>query len=749
MVEIHLEIDAAGQAAFFAEAPEESGAPAVPLSGDDLRAAVREVVWFSNGFEEGGARADRLVPSLPNLLMFLSDVRGRRFKAGVFLGADVLAAAEVFRAAARVAAAGHYLPTLEEEGGRYFARWRTAVPIVPDASETKPVIPEAFAARCLDGLVRRARRTALEDDSHRHETVHDAWLAALRSETGEVVWPHEEETRAFMRDLTLWRAPLVVSGADRAALQFALVPPKRAEGAWYVTLAAPPTTRLGFISLGQAAALFPPLAGLQGGRAELDRAGAETFLRVGAQVLAAAGFAVVMPEGVTGEHLTAEADLTPLETARQKSDPAEALPGGKIGAKLTIRVDGEKVTEQEIQFLLDQGSPLVFFRNRWIEVDRNIQREALKALQSVQAKKLTMREAVSFALGTGRAGRLRVADVKAHGWLRGLLNELRGEDQFRILAPPKGLKATLRDYQLRGASWLAFLTRWGFGPCLADDMGLGKTVQTIAWILHLNEKWKAENEKCGKGRGKGPVLIVAPVSVTTNWVREFRKFAPGLKVVLHQGGTRAIGGMFRRACQGVDVVVTGYSLLVRDFALLAEVSFEALVLDEAQVVKNPDTRAAKAARALEVPMKVALTGTPFENSALDLWSMQEFLNPGLLGARADFVRDFVNPIRTDASSAAATRLRRLLAPVVRRRLKTDPGVAAELGAKREIREDCALSPAQRRDYEAALVRYRNDVAADAGNRSGRALALLTELKLACDGFTDGGDWRDDSGKAAR
>ena len=732
MVEIHLEIDAAGQAAFFAEAPEESGAPAVPLSGDDLRAAVREVVWFSNGFEEGGARADRLVPSLPNLLMFLSDVRGRRFKTGVFLGADVLAAAEVFRAAARVAAAGHYLPTLEEEGGRYFARWRTAVPIVPDASETKPAIPEAFAARCLDGLVRRARRTALEDDSHRHETVHDAWLAALRSETGEVVWPHEEETRAFMRDLTLWRAPLVVSGADRAALQFALVPPKRAEGAWYVTLAAPPTTRLGYISLGQAAALFPPLAGLQGGRAELDRAGAETFLRVGAQVLAAAGFAVVMPEGVTGEHLTAEADLTPLETARQKSDPAGALPGGKIGAKLTIRVDGEKVTEQEIQFLLDQGSPLVFFRNRWIEVDRGILREALKALQSVQAKKLTMREAVSFALGTGRAGRLRVADVKAHGWLRGLLNELRGEDQFRILAPPKGLKATLRDYQLRGASWLAFLTRWGFGPCLADDMGLGKTVQTIAWILHLNEKWKTENEKCGKGRGKGPVLIVAPVSVTTNWVREFRKFAPGLKVVLHQGGTRAIGGMFRRACQGVDVVVTGYSLLVRDFALLAEVSFEALVLDEAQVVKKPDTRAAKAARALEAPMKVALTGTPFENSANDLWSIEEVLNPGLLGERKDFEEAFTKSIRENAHGGAAARLRHILEPFMLRRLKTDEGVAAELGEKRDVREYCPLAPAQRQRYEAALAGFRNDVASGEPSR-GRMLALLTELKLVCDG----------------
>ena len=711
MLELHLEIDARGGAAFRAESPREAGETSVPLVGADLLEAVREVLWYKDeaeGFESIGE--ERVVPTLPNLLMFLSDVRVRRFKRGVFLGADVLHAADVFRAAATAIAAGRYLPTLEEAEEGFFARWRPMG--VPEIAEDSA----AFFARCVDGLARRGQRTALEEDSGRHETVHDAWLAALRSDSPRVCWPDEEELRVFARNLVDWRAPLVVSASDRAALRFSLVPPKDEERPWRLVLADLPQTRLGLISLGQAAALFPPLRSLRGRSAELTRADADNFLRSGAQTLAAAGFAVEMPDGVTGEHLAVEAELTPGRTSSKGDAPVRQ----SIGAKLTIRVDGEKVTERELQFLLDQGTSLVFFRNRWIEVDRFVLREALRAIQSAKGKKLSVAQAVSFALGTGRVGRLRVDQVKAHGWLRGLLNELRGEEQFKVLPQPKGLKGTLRDYQLRGMSWLAFLAKWGFGPCLADDMGLGKTIQTISFILQRHVE------------GQEPALIVAPVSVTTNWVREFRKFAPGLKVLLHQGGARAMGSSFRLACRDVDVVVTGYSLLVKDFRDFADISFSALILDEAQTIKNPDTRAARAARALEAPVRVALTGTPFENSANDLWAIEEFLNPGLLGDRKDFEETFTRAIRDDARGSAAAKLKRVLEPFMLRRLKTDPDVAAELGEKREVREYCSLSVAQRRAYEDALAAFHTDAVAEEPSR-GRILALLTELKLICDG----------------
>ena len=738
MILLHLDIDEPGQAAFRADAPS-------PF----LLEVVQSVVWFK---DETALLADgRGATSTRNLLMFVSDVRGRKFKRGIFLGDDILQLAETFRAAARTVAAGQFLPGLEKWPDGFHAVWHALGEMKGERRKVKddvePDHPSPFTFHpspftfLLDALARRAGRTPLESDTGKHETVHDAWLAALRSDSGLLHWPNAEDARDLMRQLRTWRAPLVVSAADRAALTFTLAPSASEDAPWQLTLAAPPATRLGLVSLGQAATVYPPLRNLRGGVLDLTRAEAETFLQTGAVALASAGYSVVLPDGVVGEHVSAAAELGDAESASDAPAPVRV----PIPAKLTIRVNGEPVSEQEIEFLLDQGSPLVFFRNRWIEVDRNVLREALRALRATKAKKLSVREAASFALGLGRLGRLRIDEVKAHGWLRGLLNELRGDQLFAMLPTPPGLRGTLRDYQQRGFSWLAFLAKWGFGPCLADDMGLGKTIQAIAFILHLHERNfpqkhpaipQSLNPTISQSHNPTikPALVVAPVSVTANWVREFRKFAPGLKVLLHQGTDRFQGGSFQRACAKADVVVTGYSLLVKDFRLFSEAKFGALILDEAQTVKNADTQAARAARALEVPVKVALTGTPIENSPNDLWSLEEFLNPGLLGERKDFEQTFTRAIREDARSGATDRLKRILEPFMLRRLKTDPGIAAELGAKREIREYCQLSAAQRRRYEDALAAYRADVAADGGEPTrGRMLALLTELKLVCDG----------------
>ena len=687
----------------------------MPLAGDALLEAVCEVLWFKDEVQLGGGRA---IPSMRNLLMFLSDVRTRRFKAGVFLGDDVLAAAETFRAAARTVAAGAYLPHLVEEGGGFAARW---LPL--DMSQG------AFFVRLVDGLARFGGRTPLETGAARPDTVHDAWLRALRSDDGRLAWPDEDDIHTLMRDLAVWRAPLRVSAADRAALRFTLEPPAEEDGTWWLRLASAPRTRAGLVSLGQAATLFPPLGALRGTEVELDRAAAESFLRTGAQALSAAGYAVDQPPGLLGEHIAAEADLSPVSDA----------PSAPVTTKLTIRVDGQVVTEQEIKFLLDQNSPFVYFRDHWIEVDRAVLREALRALRDVKGKKVPVHDAIALAFGLRRAGGLRVDRVRAHGWLRGLINELRGEDRFRVLEAPADFNGTLRDYQLRGTSWLAFLAKWGFGACLADDMGLGKTAQAIAFILHR--------------RATRPALVVAPVSVTTNWTRELARFAPSLKVYLHQGPDRFMGSAFNKTCREVDVVVTGYALFAKDFTLFAENAFSALVLDEAQTVKNPDTRISRAVRALNVPVRVALTGTPLENSADDLWALESFLNPGLLGERRAFADAFTRALRTDAHAGAASRLRHILEPFMLRRLKTDPGIAAELGDRREIREWCTLDPRQRALYESALATFRADVAdsaIDGRTRRGRVLALLTELKEICDSSAlveGGGDA--DGGKVRR
>ena len=714
MLLLHAEIDKDGNFFFRAEVRHVEDGEGTFLCGDALLDAVRDVVWYQDGFAPAEpSHPDRIRPTWTNLLMFLSDVRGRRFKRGIFLSDGLLACVDEFREAARLVAAGRCLPCLEERPDGLAAIWR---PLAEGS---------AFFRRCADELARRAGRTALETGG-RFETAEDAWLAALRSDDPHLAYENITEIRDLAARLTAWRQPVAVSAKDRAALVFELKPPTSPDGAWRIDY-SPPVTRKGLVSLGQAIRLFPPL-----GVDTFRREDAESFLRTGADMLAAAGFSVIVPDGMRGEHIAADAELVPINAPKDDNGLKEIqakMDGKTVSAKLVVRVDGEIVDEAEIAFLLEQNSPLVFFRNRWIEVDRNILKEALRAIRETKRRRLSTREALSWLLGVRRSHALKIAQAKAHGWLRGLVNELKGGEGFRVLPPPAGLAGNLREYQQRGYSWLMFLCRLGFGPCLADDMGLGKTVQTIAWVLgRLESGVKAE----------GPVLIVAPVSVTMNWVREFSRFAPGLRVLLHQGEDRSRGGFLAAHCRRADVVVTGYSLLVKDFRDLQGVTFSALVLDEAQTVKNPDTRVAKAARNLDVPVRVALTGTPIENSARDLWSIEEFLNPGLLGERRDFMdtygRDLAPGSAAGLAAAAAAKLRHTLSPFMLRRLKSDPGIAAELGDKREIREYCVLSADQRRDYEDALRHFREE-AAEASDRSrqGRMLALLTELKLVCDG----------------
>ena len=476
--------------------------------------------------------------------------------------------------------------------------------------------------------------------------------------------------------------------------------------------------------------------------ATLAKGEAEDFIRRGARELADAGYSVSGVDLAAAVAAVAEIDGDAADVSRDDE---------KKSVRLKIKVAGEEVSAEEIRFLLEQNSTLVFFRDRWIEVDRGILREALRALEKSEK---TKSNPLSFALGIGAVGRMEVEEVLADGGILGLLNRLRQSHDGAAnvtrggaAVEIPGFDGTLRDYQLRGVEWISFLTDNGFGALLADDMGLGKTIQTIAWILRGQESgvrsqgsgvssWSSELELESGGeslvgvRGQvGRVLVVAPLTLLSNWRHEFAKFAPSLRVYVHQGDMRHVGSGFKKAAAEADVVVTSYALIVRDHREFAEVEWDGIVLDEAQAIKNPDTHAARAIRALGVRRRLALTGTPIENGVADIWSLEEFLNPGLLGDRKSFADRFVKPLATDPCSAQGKKLRRALEPFVLRRLKSDPAVAGELGEKREIREYCALAPAERAEYERALADYR------AGERrQGDIFALLTRLKLACDGF---------------
>ena len=632
--------------------------------------------------------------------------------------------------AMRVVSAGEFVPTMRREANGWHARWEPVAAVSPAVS------------RWVDEAVRQAARTALSADAEnqQHETLHDAWLMALKSRTGLVRW-NEEECAAFARELVRWAEPVVAGVAARAAIRFRHITEGRTCSRLECDI---PSGVAAMRALGEAASLFGPLRLLKRNGAgrlalELTAAENESFLRTGARALRNAGYAV---EG-DAEPAAVEATCEIRDTETGQSPAKSLRPGESASLDVKIRVAGKIVTAEEIRFLLEQGSTIVFFRDKWIEVDRSLLREALRVLERARPGRLKRLEAVSFALGLGAVGRLQLSEARTHGWVRGLVESLRraGNLPAGAIQSPPGFAGVLRDYQQRGAAWLKFLTGNGFGALLADDMGLGKTIQAIAWLLANN----AQDRPAG-GAKDGPALIVAPLSLVANWRHELSRFAPGLKVYVHHGEKRRLAGGFARAAGDADAVLTSYSLFVKDYSLVSGVKWGALILDEAQTIKNPDTQMARAACALQPPCRIALTGTPVENSVADLWSLERFLNPGFLPDRAEFAERFAKPLAADPHAEAGRRLRRALEPFVLRRLKSDPGVAAELGPKREIREFCELSARSRAAYDAELEDWRSSE-----RSQGDIFALITRLKLVCDGLTgqNAADDLDDTGKLAR
>ena len=607
-------------------------------------------------------------------------------------------------------AAGRFYPALVKEDDGWHARWLPDIP-------------------WLDEYVRSSAMTPLTVDAEdqRYETLHDAWMAALKSRTGLVRWD-DAECAAFAATLSEWSDPEALDA--RSGISFSL----GSEGEKLFVSCSIPKGRAALKALGEAVFEWGKLRELRTNhaprttnhqprttnhelRVEVTKNEAEDFARRGAAALKAAGYEVRC--GSFAARVSASAEIK--EDLNIRSQPSAST----SGLSLVIKVDGHPVSAEEIRFLLEQKSNFVFFRDHWIEVDRSILREALKALEKVRREKVNP---VAFALGIGAIGRIEVEEAKVGGEIAKMINELRacaGNGADGVSAQPIGLCGELRDYQARGVRWMRAVTDRGFGALLADDMGLGKTIQTIAWYLSLRN---SSFHNSSLFTLHSSLLIVAPLTLLANWKRELERFAPSLKVYVHQGDGRHVASGFRAACAEADVVVTSYSLLVREHALFREVAWDGLVLDEAQAIKNFDTHTARAVRALMPRYRVALTGTPIENTVEDLWSIEEFLNPGLLGERKEFVERFVKPLALDPTCRAGKRLRKALEPLVLRRLKSDHAIAVELGGKVEIREYCRLTDAQREEYERALGDYRLSV-----RRQGDVFALITALKLVCDG----------------
>jgi len=256
---------------------------------------------------------------------------------------------------------------------------------------------------------------------------------------------------------------------------------------------------------------------------------------------------------------------------------------------------------------------------------------------------------------------------------------------------------------------------------LADDMGLGKTIQTLAMIQRDREKGV-----------KKAVLLICPTSVVNNWRKEAERFTPDLTVLVHHGIDRMKTTAFRKAASSSAIVISTYGLLQRDIELLTKVPWAGIILDEAQNIKNPETKQSKAARTIRADYRIALTGTPVENHVGDLWALMDFLNPGFLGTQHFFRENFYTPIQWYGDTDASTRLKSLTGPFILRRMKTDKSIISDLPDKIEMKEYCTLTNEQASLYKAVVNDLQEKIEnADGIDRRGLVLALLMKLKQVC------------------
>jgi SNF2 family DNA or RNA helicase len=388
-----------------------------------------------------------------------------------------------------------------------------------------------------------------------------------------------------------------------------------------------------------------------------------------------------------------------------------------------LAVGDEPLTDDEMAALAATKAPLIRLRGQWVVVDPEQLRRGLAFLEQGPSRTTTTVEFLAMATShPNDAGTpLPVTGIEADGWLGDLLAGT-AEQTLQPVPVPDGFRAVLRPYQHRGLSWLAFLSSLGLGACLADDMGLGKTVQLLAL-----EAAQRHDDPAAR-----PTLLLCPMSLVGNWQREAARFAPDLRIYAHHGPQRLHGEALHRTFAETDLVITTYATSVRDNDELAAVEWQRVVLDEAQAIKNSLSRSSRAVRNLRADHRVALTGTPVENRLAELWSIMDFLNPGMLGSAEQFRTRYAIPVERHGQAEPARVLRAITRPYVLRRLKTDPTIVDDLPEKLEIKQYCHLTTEQASLYQSVVDEMMERIESTEGiERRGNVLAAMAKLKQVC------------------
>jgi SNF2 family DNA or RNA helicase len=550
--------------------------------------------------------------------------------------------------------------------------------------------------------------------------VHDGPVrTCFRLRSPEQVDAHEEDSEPR------WRLEFLLQAVDDPSVQIPASQIWQADRGVLQRWVERPEELL-LTHLGQASRLYSGLdAALHDAHPvglDLDAAGAYDFL-THATLLEQSGFGVLLPSW-----WRRPAQLSLKMTTANVSQPGAVTIETGIAKKALVdfhwylALGEQQLTEGELTELAKAKVPLVQVRGQWVHVDQKRLAAGLAFLKRSGGGQASIGQILQqIGSPPEESGLpLPVTSVDGENSLGRLLSG-QAEQYLEPVAPPPGFTATLRPYQRRGLAWLVFLDKLGIGACLADDMGLGKTVQLLA----LEALSRA-------GGPRPPTLVVCPMSIVNTWEKEAARFAPKLSVYVHHGSTRLTGEEWRADVATHDLVITTYALAAKDAATLGEITWDRVVLDEAQNIKNSSSQQSRTVRALPARHRVALTGTPVENRLAELWSIMDFLNPGILGSASTFRARFAVPVERYGDDDAAARLRRVTGPFLLRRLKTDPTVISDLPEKIEMKQLCTLTVEQASLYQAVLDDMLEKIDKSAGiERKGLVLATMSRLKQVC------------------
>jgi superfamily II DNA or RNA helicase len=728
-----------------------AGPGASPASAEELSDRLEAIGGPAVGWTPfpavplpSGERAAALAIPVGEALGWLVAVGGGLGREGV--GASVAWLGRAAIAAVRLVARGAVVPTLpahKRNDGRGLdlsVRWVPAllpedvverlthampgpVTALPNTKQDPRVVTMDVIGSVVDAVVHEAasRLELPAPPPNVQSTAQVAEAVVTRVDGSAFVAPLAAGAEISKR-LDRWARPVLGTFTPRLVLQ---LDPPDSGNAWFLSVLGPgaeggllpieaaiadgKATKALVDELVRAERVVPALlrpGAMRRGQVYLSQDEAWEFMTITGQALEAAGFEVRVP---------ALSRRKPAAGLRMFTEPTgDTVVGAQqlSNVRWSVLFDDVELSAADIARLAEEARPLVMSHGRWVELDKVDLKEAAAALaERANKTRLTGAEILRHSVGlegTSLAGGLQVDGTS---WASNLLASA-SSLPTDLPTSPEGFSGELRAYQAEALAWLGFLDVAELGGCLALDMGLGKTPTMLA---HLGRSARS---------GSGTALVVAPPAVVGNWAAEAAKFTPALNVVVHHGAGRASGAALKRSIERADVVITTYGTAVRDVDQLAEIEWARVVLDEAQVIKNPANETAQQLRRLPARSRIALTGTPIENGLGDLWAILDFCNPSLVGPRPQFIAQL--------SGEGEAALKALNGLLVFRRTKSEPDVAAELPDRIDELDHCLMTPEQIGLYQAVLDSLVVDATKVGGEpKQGAILAAITALKQIC------------------